>query len=121
MNKELIGKRLATLRDELGYPGGEKWTQARVCAETGLTQNMLGRLEQAGAGSIEAFITYLLFFSKHGYNLNWILQPDNAHVSKRSLSDNTKAVDLATVVSHLANIKQVLDKEIDHVVVALEG
>jgi hypothetical protein len=50
MNRQVIGRRLAALRDELAGPGEEKWTQAMVAQETGLTLNMVGQMERTGGG-----------------------------------------------------------------------
>lgn len=121
MNKELIGRRLAALRDELARPGEEKWTQAMVAQETGLTLNMVGQMERSGGGGIEIFVAYLLFFHQRGYNINWIVLPDNTHTSKRRLKDEIKTVDMRSVDDQLQRIKQVLEKEIDITVKALAG
>lgn len=121
MNKKLIGRRLAQLRDELARPGDEKWTQAMVAQETGLTLNMVGQMERSGAGGIEIFISYLLFFYRRGYNLNWIILPDNKHLSKMQLGNEIKTVDMQSVLNQMQNIKQALDREINNAVKALEG
>ncbi len=67
---------------------------------------MIGNMETSGAARVEAFVDYLLFFQKRGYNgignaptlnLNWILTPDNYNISKKSLSESTRAVNMRTV------------------------
>ncbi|MBC6992512.1 hypothetical protein [Hymenobacter sp. BT491] len=121
MNTEFIGKRLAQLRDELACPGEDKWTQARVSAETGLTLNMIGNMELSGAARIEAFLDYLLFFQKRGYNLNWILTPNNANISKMILSESTKAIDVIAAVHQLNVVRQAVGKEIDSAIAVLES
>ena len=113
MNKEHIGKRLALLRDELASPGEESWTQSRLASELGLPRNMIGRLERSGAGSIEAFVTLLLFYLQRGYNISWILLPNNSTVSKRTLSESTKTIDAHTFVNALTQLKQSIVKEVD--------
>ncbi|GGF27243.1 hypothetical protein [Hymenobacter cavernae] len=113
MNSKQIGKRLALLRDELASPGEEKWAQSKVAAETGLTLNQVARLEQAAAGSIEGFVTILLFYHNKGYNISWILLPDNTTVSKRALSENTKTVDARDVIKKLSAFKEEIGKEVD--------
>lgn len=120
MNTEYIGKRLALLRDELACPGEDKWTQARVAAETGLTQNMIGNMELSGSARIEAFLDYLIFFQKRGYNLNWILTPDNDRISKMILNESTKSVDVLTAVRQLHEVRQAIDKQIDMAIEVLE-
>lgn len=119
MNKELIGKRLSLLRDELAGPGEETWTQGRVALETGLTLNQVARLEQAAAGSIEAFVTLLLFYHQRGYNISWVLLKDNASVSKMALSEGTKTLDARAVVKKISEFKQDLEKEVDTLIADL--
>ncbi|WP_324680859.1 hypothetical protein [Hymenobacter sp. GOD-10R] len=119
MNSKQIGKRMALLRDELAAPDEENWTQGRVAAETGLTLNQVARLEQAAAGSIEALITVLLFYHNRGYNISWILLPDNSTVSKRVLSQNTKVVDARDIVEKLSTFKEEIGKEVDTLVESL--
>jgi hypothetical protein len=113
MNKELIGKRLALLRDELAGPGEDAWTQGKVATEIGLTLNQVARLEQSAAGSIEAFVTLLLFYHQRGYNISWVLLKDNSTVSKRGLTKDTKTLDAREIVEKLSEFKQLLDKEMD--------
>jgi transcriptional regulator with XRE-family HTH domain len=113
MNKEHIGKRLALLRDELALPGEEPWTQSRLASELGLQLNMIGRLERSGAGSIEAFVTLLIFYLQRGYNINWILLPNNSTISKRTLSESTKTIDAHAVIDAFAQLKQSFVKEVD--------
>lgn len=119
MNRVIIGKRLALLREELSGAGGEKWTQTMVADETGLTKNMIGQMERSGAGGIEIFVTYLLFFHQRGYNINWIILPDNSRVTKMQLGAQIKAVELQAVVNQFENIKQVIVRELDNALKSL--
>ncbi|WP_133271011.1 hypothetical protein [Hymenobacter radiodurans] len=121
MNKKLIGKRLAALRDELAGPGEKKWTIAMVAEETGLTQNMVGQMERSGAGGIEIFISYLLFFYRRGYNLNWIILPDNASVSKKRLEEDVKTIDMRSVANQFQYMREAIEREIDTAFKALEA
>jgi len=115
MNTEYIGKRLALLREELACPGEQKWSQARMAAETGLTQNVISNMELSGSARIEAFMDYLIFYQKRGYNLNWILTPENHNISKMVFNEAAKVVDVRTVLVELENIKQTVDNEINRV------
>lgn len=112
MNK-IVGHRLAFLRDELSK-GPDKWSQGRVAEATGLEQNQVSRLE-LGKGTIDGFITLLLFYRAKGYNLNWILSEDNKTVSKMILSEEIKTIDATGAVSDLLLMK----KEIDEVIAKL--
>jgi transcriptional regulator with XRE-family HTH domain len=113
MSNMLIGKRLAQLRNELAYPGEITWSQARLAEATDLTPNQIARLEQSGAGSIEAFVKLLTFYYGHGYSLSWILLTDNSTTSKRALSENSKSLESHLVLGKLDELKQLISKEID--------
>lgn len=116
-----IGKRFAMLRDEL--KGDEPWTQSKVASKTGLTTNQVARLEQSGAGSIDGFLTMLIFYLNQGYNLNWILMEDNEQVGKLFINENTKDIDTQGSIAALQTLKssltELLETEIDKVVVKL--
>ncbi|WP_223654501.1 hypothetical protein [Hymenobacter psoromatis] len=113
INREKIGKRLAQLRDELACPGEDAWSQVRLAEETGLTRNVVARLEQTFSGSIEVCLTILHFYHHRGYNISWIILPDNTTVSKMALSDTTRAIDAHLVESELEEFKQMLGIETD--------
>ncbi|MDF7815115.1 hypothetical protein [Hymenobacter sp. YC55] len=113
MNRNQIGKRLSIIRDELARPGEDAWTQGRVAAETGLTLNQVARLEQSAAGSIEGLVTLLLFYHGKGYNISWVLLPDNSGTSKLALSENTKTVSSREVINKLNKLKGDLSKDVD--------
>lgn len=113
MSNLLIGKRLAQLRNELACPGEATWSQARLAEETGLTPNQIARLEQAGAGSIEAFVKLLTFYHSRGYSLGWLLLPDNANISKMALTETAKSLEANAVLEMLNKLRQVFGKELD--------
>lgn len=120
-NREQIGKRLVMLRDELAGPGEDSWSQARLAEEAGLSRNVVARLEQTFSGSIEVCLTILFFFHRRGYNISWIVLPDNSTVTKMALSDTTKALDAELVLANLGELKEVLGKEIDSVIKRING
>ena len=113
MSNQLIGKRLAQLRNELACPGEATWSQARLAEATDLTPNQIARLEQAGAGSIEAFVKLLIFYYGYGYSLSWIVLPDNSTASKMALSESSKSLESHMVLGKLDELKQLISKEID--------
>jgi len=113
MNTLQIGKRFAQLRNELACPGEPTWSQARLADETGLTPNQIARLEQAGAGSIEAFVRLLNFYHGHGYSMSWLLLPDNTHSSKMALTETSKSLEANAVLEMLGKLKQLVVKEVD--------
>jgi len=113
MNRDLIGKRLAQLRDELATPGEAKWSQVRLATELGLTQNVVARLEKSAAGSNESLLTLLLFYHQRGFNITWILLDDNSHVSKVRLNETTPTLDRQSVLEKLGNFREVMDNEVE--------
>ncbi|QNE42180.1 hypothetical protein F1C16_21375 (plasmid) [Hymenobacter sp. NBH84] len=112
MNRDLIGKRLAQLRDELAAPGEAKWSQVRLANELGLTQNVVARLEKSAAGSNESLLTLLLFYHQRGFNITWILLDDNSHVSRMRLDETTPTLDKRSVLEKLAGLRETVDSEV---------
>lgn len=84
-HRQRIGRRLAAIRDELGR--GQRWTQEQVAARTGLTQNIISRIEKSGAGAVENWLVLMAFYQQQGYTLNWILSEDNTLESKLYLDE----------------------------------
>lgn len=121
INREQIGKRLVMLRDELAGPGEDSWSQAKLAEESGLSRNVIARLEQTFSGSIEVCLTILFFFHRRGYNISWIILPDNSMVTKIAMSETTKALDAQLVISNLIELKEVLGKEVDSLIGRLNG
>lgn len=91
-NSQRVGKRLVIIREELGRLRGEHaWSQAQVALQTGLTQNIIHRMENGKGGQIENWLKVMALYEKEGYNLNWILTENNGLVSKLQLHDATQA------------------------------
>jgi hypothetical protein len=107
--KHIIGKRLAHLRGELAthYPD-QNWSQNKVAEETGLTQNIIARMELTGAGTIEAFLALVRFYYQKGCNPAWILLDDNAAVPV-FLGEELQTKDTAKDRSFLLAIKHQLE------------
>lgn len=101
----IVGKRFAQLRSELASVGEEVWSQARVGEAIGITANMVGRLEQFCAGNIDALLGMLRFYHARGFNISWIVLPDNSGVSKYSLSDANRAVDVQFVLDKIDELR----------------
>ena len=88
-HRKRIGRRLATIREELGrsHEGEHRWSQEQVAARTGLTQNIVSRIEKDGAGAVENWLVLMGFYQRQGYTLNWILSEDNTLESKLYLDE----------------------------------
>lgn len=121
MSSELIGQRLAQLRNELGNPGEKRWSRSRVSEATGVTLNALTVLENKGAGTIETLVTLLVFYHEQGFNPAWVVLVDNSAVSKWVLAENTKAVTVERVTEELTNLKEGLLQAIDKVLRELKN
>ncbi|WP_400194218.1 helix-turn-helix domain-containing protein [Hymenobacter sp. B81] len=107
LNSVRVGKRLVSIREELGrFHGEHAWSQAQVARQTGLTQNIIHRMENGKGGQIENWLKVLALYEKEGYNLNWILTENNILVSKLQLQDATQDAS--------ANIRAELLKRLDH-------
>jgi ribosome-binding protein aMBF1 (putative translation factor) len=63
---------LAFLRSELSKSSGQKWSQERLAKELDLAQPVIAKAEQ-GKGSINNIIKIMVFYRKHGFSLDWLL------------------------------------------------
>jgi transcriptional regulator with XRE-family HTH domain len=79
-HKAQIGQRLAELRKTLSADSGVELSQVKLAQEAGLSQEIISRLEN-GMGSTENLLTILLFYDQKGYNMRWVLIPDNQDIS----------------------------------------
>lgn len=75
----VIKQRLVNLRKHLGERQGSKLTIQDIAEKSGIPDYKMAKLEH-GKGSWEPLITLLLFYRSQGYNLDWILFPDNAQI-----------------------------------------
>lgn len=75
----VIAQRLISLRKHLGERLGEKLTIDDVADKAGIEDYKMVRVEH-GKGSWESLIKLLLFYRSHGYNIDWILFPDNTNL-----------------------------------------
>lgn len=75
----VIAQRLIGLRKHLGERLGDKLTLDDVAEKSGIEDYKMVRIEH-GKGSWESLIKLLLFYRTHGYNIDWILFPDNTNL-----------------------------------------
>lgn len=76
-----VGERFEELRATLYRDSGEKWSQTKLATHLDLTQNIIYRLEQ-GSGSLENLVQVMLFFHAKGFDLFWMIAPDNTSLPK---------------------------------------
>lgn len=106
------------IREELGRLLGEhNWSQAQVAQRTGLTQNIIHRMENGKGGQIENWLKVMALYEKEGYNLNWILTEKNSLISKLQLHDATQdagASIRAEVLKRLDEYSRLQNEEISN-------
>lgn len=102
-----VGKRLVIIREELGrFQGEHNWSQAQVAQRTGLTQNIIHRMENGKGGQIENWLKVMALFEQEGYNLNWIMTENNSLVSKLQLQEATQRAGATVRAELLKKIDQ---------------
>ncbi len=102
-----VGKRLVLIREELGrFQGEPAWSQAQVAQRTGLTQNIIHRMENGKGGQIENWLKVMALYEKEGYNLNWIMSENNSLVSKLQLTEATQGAGASVRAELLKKLDQ---------------
>jgi transcriptional regulator with XRE-family HTH domain len=86
-HKAQIGPRLAELRKVLSIDTGMDISQAKLAQEAGLSQEIISRLEN-GMGSTDNLLAILLYYDKKGYNMRWVLIPDNEDIPQYNQQPN---------------------------------
>jgi hypothetical protein len=75
----VIAQRLLHLRKHLGERQGNRLTIQDVAQLAEIPEYKMIRLEH-GKGTAESLLTLLHFYRRQGYNLDWMITPDNTHV-----------------------------------------
>ena len=102
-----VGRRLTQIRKELGRAhGDQEWSQTAVGGRTGLTQNVIARMENGKGGLFENWLRLLGLYETQGYNLNWILTEKNGMMGKMLLHEATDSYLRANVLRKMETIKQ---------------
>ncbi|TDN39872.1 XRE family transcriptional regulator [Hymenobacter sp. UV11] len=128
-NSRRVGKRLAIIREELVKRYGEaEWTQGAVAKRSGLTQNIISRIEQGEGGKIENWLKVMGIYESQGYNLNWVLTKNNSQVSKLQLDEVTRKSPepirdaiLKTLDRHLNAVDEKLDAKMAEISELITG
>lgn len=103
---EVIAERLSGLRKHLGKRLGEKITIQEVAERANIDGNKMIRLEH-GRGTPESLIALLVYYRTQGYNLDWILFPDNGTIPMLLSSGE----DLLVVSEMIQKFRQQLDRD----------
>jgi len=77
-----LGARLRMLREDYKKRANIKtFTQGHVADMVNLPSQSYVSMLEKGNGSAKNFISLILFYNHLGYNINWMLQPDNSGIS----------------------------------------
>ncbi|UPL51398.1 hypothetical protein [Hymenobacter sublimis] len=89
MNSVHIGERLTQLRAMLAAEAlaSGAWPRTRLAREAEVSLAALTRLENTGRGSTEVLTAVLHFYQGMGFNMAWVLTPDNADIPLQGFRD----------------------------------
>ena len=84
-----LGERLRQLRTTLAEEDFDPkaWPRARVAREAGVSDAALARLENTGSSTAASLAAVLRFYQDQGFNLAWVLAPDNEGIPRHAFRD----------------------------------
>lgn len=84
-----LGERFHQLRTTLAAEAYDPkaWPRARVAREAGVSGAALARLEDTGSSSAANLAALLRFYQDQGFNLAWVLAPDNEGIPLHAFRD----------------------------------
>jgi transcriptional regulator with XRE-family HTH domain len=84
-----LGERLRYLRTTLAMEAFDPkdWSRARVASAADVSNAALARLENTGRSTAVTLAALLHFYQDQGFNLAWVLTPDNAQIPTRLFRD----------------------------------
>jgi len=84
-----LGERLRQLRTTLAAEAfdPQAWPRARVAREAGVSGAALARLEDTGNSTAANLSALLRFYQDQGFNLAWVLAPDNEGIPLHAFRD----------------------------------
>ncbi|HEX8656648.1 MAG TPA: hypothetical protein VF690_03905 [Hymenobacter sp.] len=110
MNSVHIGERLTQLRAMMAaeslVPGA--WPRALLAREAGVSLAALTRLESTGRGSTKVLTAVLHYYQAKGFNLAWVLTPDNADIPVQRFRDLFQDEKLPPARQPLSNLHRLL-------------
>jgi hypothetical protein len=89
MNSSHTGERLTRLRAMLAAESlvPDAWPRTLLARKAGVSLAAYTRLESTGRGSTEVLTAVLHFYQDMGFNLAWVLTPDNADIPVQGFRD----------------------------------
>lgn len=105
-----LGERLHQLRLTLAAEAYDPkaWPRARVAREAGVTSAALTRLETTGRGTAASLGAVLHFYQDQGFNLAWVLVPDNEEIPLHAFRDVFEEEATREAGYHLDRVRQLL-------------
>lgn len=98
---EEISTRLIALRKHLGERLNEKLTMELVAERSHLNEQQVYRLEHGLNGTPVSLLSLLQFYVSHGYNMNWIVCPDNSR-TPMLMTSGTEMQTIGELISQLS-------------------
>lgn len=110
MNSVHIGERLTQLRAMLAAESlvPNDWSPALLARKAGVSLAAYSRLESTGRGSTEVVTAVLHFYQSKGFNLAWVLTPDNADIPIQGFRDIFEGEKLPQARQPLSNLHRLL-------------
>ena len=110
MNFVTLGERLTQFRWMMAtiHLVFDDWPRTRLAREAGVSLAALTRLESTGRGSTEVLTAVLHFYQDRGFNLAWVLTPDNADIPVQGFRDIFQDEKLPQARQPLANLYRLL-------------
>lgn len=106
----MLGERLTQLRsilmEEAFAPAA--WSRASVAYIAGVSPAALARLEKTGTGTAVSLGAVLAYYQTEGFNLAWVLTPDNANIPLRGFRDIFQDEKLPQAGEPLAGLHRLL-------------
>jgi hypothetical protein len=89
MSSVNIGERLCQLRAMMAAESlvPNAWPRTQLARKAGVSLAAYTRLESTGRGSTEVVTAVLHFYQGRGFNLAWVLTPDNANIPVQGFRD----------------------------------
>lgn len=105
-----LGERLHQLRTTLAEEDFDPkaWPRARVAREAGVPSAALARLENTGRSTAASLAAVLRFYQDQGFNLAWVLAPDNEGIPLRAFRDIFEQEAHREASYHLNRVHQLL-------------
>lgn len=110
MNSVNLGERLFQFRAIMAAESlvPDDWPRALLAREAGVPLAALTRLERTGRGSADVLAAVLRFYQDRGFNLAWVLTPDNGDIPLRGFRDIFQDEKLPQVREPLASLHRLL-------------